>query len=68
MIPLCDLQVSSTKWGSAGCFAERMECGRLAGAFDCRKHGKSESKLPALQTLRAVRMRLAYSEDTGLYL
>jgi hypothetical protein len=40
------------------CHAKRMECVQLAGAVVKRGRLKSGSKLHALQTLRAVRLRL----------
>jgi hypothetical protein len=37
--------------------AKRLECAELAPAFGCAAPSKSASKLAALQTLRAVRLR-----------
>ena len=38
--------------------AKRLECGELAPALGRRRPSESASKLDALQTLRAVRLRL----------
>src|SRR4029077_4961177 len=46
------------KRGTAERVAKRLECEELAPAFGCPPRFKSGSKLLALQTLRAIRLRL----------
>ena len=50
------------------CRAKRMECVQLAGAFERCRAPESGSKLHALQTLRAVRLRPGRVRDHTLYL
>src|SRR5213592_385093 len=56
-------QIARAEQGGRSCFAKRMECVELAPAVRCVARFESGSKLHALHTLRAVRLRLCRAED-----
>ena len=65
LLPMVELVLKVRGFLRMNCHAKRLECVELAPAFEPPPPYDSASKLDALQTLRAVRLRLCRAASLG---